>query len=172
MILKGFKEKSNKKYINSELKKRLVSESNKKIKTIGIIVNIDEALQLNWFNAIAHLLNAENKYVKLIAYTSEDKIKEASEVPAYNNKHLGWKGNVKHPGLKLFLDEEFDLLINYYTEDITTLKLFSVASKAKFKVGILQRDERINDLIIKTELSDFDTFKVELIKYLNILNKI
>ena len=45
-------------------------------------------------------------------------------------------------------------------------------SKAEFKVGILQTDERINDLIIKTKLKEFDVFKEELFKYLTILNKI
>ena len=172
MILKRFKEKSNKKYINSELKKRLVSESNKKIETIGVIVNIDETIHLNWFKTVAQLLNIENNYVKLVAYTSAEKIEKEVGVSTFNNKHLGWKGTIKHPDLKKFLSEDFDLLINYYTEDLTTLKLLSVASKAKFKVGLLQSDERLNDLIIKTELSDFDTFKSELIKYLNILNKI
>ena len=39
-------------------------------------------------------------------------------------------------------------------------------SKAKFKVGISNEDDRLHDLIIDVALKDQDTFKVELIKYL------
>ena len=52
------------------------------------------------------------------------------------------------------------------------LKLLTGTSKAQFKIGILQSDARLNDLIIKTNLKEFDVFKAELHKYLNILNKI
>jgi hypothetical protein len=45
-------------------------------------------------------------------------------------------------------------------------------SKGKFKIGILQSDERLNDLIIKTKLTQFDLFKAEVFKYLSILKKI
>ena len=44
-------------------------------------------------------------------------------------------------------------------------------SKGKFKIGIFQSDERLNDLIIKTELTQFDLFKAEVFKYLSILKK-
>jgi len=47
-----------------------------------------------------------------------------------------------------------------------------VASEAAFKIGIYQEDERLNDLIIKTQPKDLKTFKNELIKYLSILNKL
>ncbi|MGB1210876.1 MAG: DUF6913 domain-containing protein [Lacinutrix venerupis] len=58
------------------------------------------------------------------------------------------------------------------SNDTTPLKLLTVSSKSKFKVGVLETDERVNDLIIKTEMNDFKTFTSELKKYLNILNKI
>jgi hypothetical protein len=45
-------------------------------------------------------------------------------------------------------------------------------SKAKFKIGILQTDERLNDLILKTNIKQHEVFKEEVLKYLTILNKI
>ena len=45
-------------------------------------------------------------------------------------------------------------------------------SKAKFKVGISNEDDRLHDLIIDLPLKNQSTFKVELIKYLKTLKKI
>ena len=45
-------------------------------------------------------------------------------------------------------------------------------SKARFKVGISNEDERLHDLIIDVALKDQGTFKVELVKYLKTINKI
>jgi len=52
------------------------------------------------------------------------------------------------------------------------LKIATARSKAQFKIGILQTDTRLNDLIIKTNINEFDVFKNEVFKYLTILNKI
>ena len=90
----------------------------------------------------------------------------------YNPKDFGWKGTIKNPELDTFLNTKFDVLISYYEKEILELKLITVLSKAELKVGILQTDERINDLIIKTKLKEFEVFKEELFKYLTILNKI
>lgn len=172
MILKGFKEKSNKKYINSELKKRVVSGFQGKIKQVGIIVNSQELIDVKWFDALATELDVKQEAVHIIVYNAELKEDEAVFIPTYTLKDFGWKGAIKDKDLKQFLNTEFDALISYYKEDITLLKLLTVSSKAKFKIGILESDERINDLIIKTKTKAFETFKKELVKYLNILNKL
>ena len=70
------------------------------------------------------------------------------------------------------MDVPFDILISYFEKDVLELKLMTAKSKAKFKIGILQTDERLNDLIIKTSLKQFELFKKEVFKYLSILNKI
>ncbi|AUC81919.1 hypothetical protein [Lacinutrix sp. Bg11-31] len=172
MILKGFKEKSNKNYINSQLKMRVVSQSNTKTKRIGVIFNAEELTNVPIFNALAEELNTKKENIEIIAFKPQVKKEEKAYSPTYTLKHLGWKGTIKEAALKQFLNTEFDLLISYYKKETTPLKLLTVASKSKFKVGILETDERINDLIIKTEINDFKTFTSELKKYLNILNKI
>ena len=52
------------------------------------------------------------------------------------------------------------------------MPLLTATSKAEFKIGIQQTDERLNDFILKTKLKDFYLFKRELVRYLNILKKI
>ena len=90
----------------------------------------------------------------------------------FNSKDFAWNGKVKNVELQGFLDTKFDALISYYSKDELELKLLTAMSKAELKIGILQSDTSMNDLIIKTHLIEFDLFKSELFKYLTILKKI
>jgi len=173
MILKGFKEKSNKKYINKVLSERVIVTSKNKVQHVGILVNNNESVDYKWFNTVKNVLNKGDNVIEIIAFTNDKKKDESNEyIATYDLNDLGWNGTIKNANLKTFVDTNFDLLISYYTENSIQLKLLTTASKSKFKVGILQDDERINDLIIKTDLNDFKTFKIELEKYLKILNKL
>ena len=52
------------------------------------------------------------------------------------------------------------------------MKLLSVKTPARLKVGLGAQDPKVNDLILNTPLNDFKLFKGELKKYLKILNEI
>ncbi len=172
MILKGFKEKSIKKYLNKLLSEAHEYEADNKIESLGVIVNVDEIQDFNWFNELANALNIHPNKLKIIAFSTQKKETLNLWDDCYYAKDIGWKGVILNNDLKLFLDTKFDALLSYYEADITELKLITALSKAKFKIGILQSDERLNDLIINTKLNDFNVFKNEMFKYLTILNKI
>jgi len=172
MILKVFKEKSKKKYLNKMLSIRNLNVDEKVIKNLGIIIHIDEIDDFELFRGLAKELNVLQNNLKVIAYSSNEKNKHNSWDSCFINKDFGWNGTIKNIELKAFLDTEFDALISYYAQDELELKLLTTLSQAKFKIGILQTDTRLNDLIIKTNLKEFSVFKTELIKYLTILKKI
>ncbi len=172
MILKVFKEKSKKKYLNKMLSIRNVNVSEHKIKSLGIIIHIDEIDDFELFRGLSKELNILQNNLKVIAYSSNDKNKQNFWDTCFINKDFGWNGKIKNVELNTFLETEFDALISYYTQDEIELKLLTTLSQAKFKIGILQTDTRLNDLIIKTDLKEFNVFKKELIKYLTILKKI
>ena len=172
MILKGFKEKSKKNYINSQLKNRIIKEFNTKVASIGVVFNTDEINEIPDFNGLAQALGIEKEKVEVIAFKYRVEENESLFNPTFSSKQIGWRGVIKDQTLQQFLNKEFDILISYYKKDVTALKLITVASKAKLKVGVLETDERINDIIIKTEINNFSTFTSEIKKYLNILNKI
>ncbi|AXP83116.1 hypothetical protein CJ739_4058 [Mariniflexile rhizosphaerae] len=172
MILKGFKEKSIKKHINKLLSKRHVNVSDTKVESLGIIFNLDEVDDFEQFSALSSYLKVLPNRLKLIAFSSNKKDTLKSWDVCFNPNDFGWNGAIKNSELQTFLDTKFDVLISYYEAEVTELKLLTVLSKAQLKVGILQTDERINDLIIKTNLTEFNVFKTEVFKYLTILNKI
>lgn len=172
MILKGFKEKSNKKYLNKLLTERKVNVNADKVISLGIILNIDEINDFESLRELADHIKVRPNKLKIIAFSSSKKDGIHSWDECYNPKDFGWNGAIKNMELKAFLETEFDVLISYYQKEILELKLITAESKAKFKIGILQSDERLNDLIIKTNLKQFSLFKEEVFKYLTILKKL
>ncbi len=91
--------------------------------------------------------------------------------PVFSDKDLGWNGAVENSYALEFLSKEYDLLVNYYTRDTLIMKLMTVKTKARIKVGFAEIDPALNDLILQTKLQDFDTFKSELKKYLKVMNE-
>jgi len=172
MILEGFRKKSNEKYLNKLVSERHVNVDDNKIESLGVIVNIDENIDVELFKTLAEELKIHPNKLKVITFSENVKDDVISWDNCYNPKDFGWKGRIKNVELESFLDLKLDALISYYEEEILELKCITAASKAKLKVGILQTDERINDLIIKTNIKEFHVFKTELFKYLTILNKI
>ena len=172
MILKGFKQKSNKKYLNKLLAERKVNVNADEVVSLGVILNIDEINDFELFRVLADYIKVRPNRLKIIAFSSSKKDDIHSWDECYNSKDFGWNGVIKNMELKAFLETPFDVLISYYEKEVFELKLITAESKAKFKIGILQSDERLNDLIIKTSLKQFTLFKEEVFKYLTILKKI
>lgn len=165
MILKGFKRNSNKKFLNKLVEARKYFNDNFEIKTLGVIVYTSEFDDFKAFNNLAKEITVGVDKFKIIAYNTktESPIWDA----LYGPKDFGWNGDIKNTDLNGFLNTEFDLLISYYKADVLELKIMTAKSNSKFKIGILQTDNRLNDIIIKT--GQFNLFVTELKKYLTIL---
>ena len=85
----------------------------------------------------------------------------------YDFNDLSIFGKVKSQSLKVFINSNFDLLINYHLKSNNLLYLISSMSKSKFTLGFNPEDIRYNDLILDIKLLDFAFFKEESKKYLN-----
>jgi len=172
MILKSFKQNSTKKHLSKLLKSRQSFLNNNKIASLGVIINIDEVNDFESFSVLAKAMHVRPNKLKIIAFTSNIKEEVSVWDVCFNPKDFSWNGKIKNKELQDFLDIPFDALISYYAQDVLELKVLTATSKAKFKIGVLQSDNRLNDFIIKTNLKQFELFKNELIKYLNTFNKI
>jgi hypothetical protein len=172
MILKGFREKSIKKHINKLLSIEHSNVNNDTIESLGVILNINEIDDFEKFRELSTYLKIHPNKLKIIAYSDNKKEALQSWDVCFNPNDFGWKGVINNSELQSFLDTKFDALISYYEADVSELNLITALSKAHFKIGISECDERLNDLIIKTNLKEFDLFKDEIFKYLTILNKI
>jgi len=168
-----FKHKSGLKFLKAELAKPApVVERSKGITSIACLVDLDKFDNANLFYEFVEEFSLRPNAVKIIGYKSYYDKNSPYSTPVFSDKDLGWNGDIENSYVLEFLSREYDLLVNYYTEENLLLQLMSVKTKARVRVGFKEVDQSYNDLILDTPINDFKTFKMELKKYLKVFNEI
>ena len=72
--------------------------------------------------------------------------------------------------LRLFLEADFDLLINYFNSNSYEINLFSLKCKKKISAGFINTDSRVNDIIFNFSPNKKKLFIEEISKYVKIEN--
>jgi len=172
-IKEKFKIKSGLKFLNEAMKTPLVSVNRRHgITSVGCIVDMDMFTNPEVFFQFQDEYNLRPNAVKIIGYKSYYDKNSPYATPIFSDKDLGWNGDIANSYALEFLTREYDLLVNYYKADNLMMKLMSVKAKARFRVGFTEIDSYFNDLILDVPLADFKVFKVELKKYLAVLDEI
>jgi len=172
MFLKGFKEKSNQKYINKLLTEKIGGVNSNKIKTVGVILNLNEFTDYDAFKSFFKTLNVAETAIEIVGFIDKDKELQKFVGTCFSVKDFGWRDTFKNIELKNFLNKEFEALICFYKQDVVQLNLMAAASQANFKIGLSGLDDRLYDLIIDVKPEEISVFNNELKKYLTILNKL
>ncbi len=177
MFIRGlqdkFKVKSGLKYLKEEMgKPSLPVDREKGITSVGCIVDVDRFQKAELFYELIEEFSLRPNAIKIVGYKREYDKNSPYSIQMFSDKDLGWKGQIENGYVLEFLGREYDMLINYYEEDNLMMKLLSVKTQARLKVGLGPQDLKINDLILNTPLKDFKLFKTELKKYLKVLNEI
>ncbi|MBT8264989.1 MAG: hypothetical protein KJO41_03750 [Bacteroidia bacterium] len=172
MFLKRFRDKSNQKYINNILKSQKRVVHDRKIQTVGILLNFEEFNNLDQMRLLVKSIGIKDNRVKIISFIEDDKTKPNSWDSFFNPKDFSWKGKIKNTELEGFIQTEFDALICYFQKDCLELNMVTACSEANFKIGLSDHDPRLFDLIIDVEPRHLSVFKNEIQKYLKVLNKI
>ncbi|WP_431162035.1 DUF6913 domain-containing protein [Flagellimonas beolgyonensis] len=177
MFIRGlqdkFKVKSGLKFLKEEMDKPPKSIAREKgITSVGCIVDVDNFEKAESFYELIDEYALRPNAIKIIGYKREYDKNSPYAIQIFSDKDLGWKGQIENGYVLEFLGREYDMLINYYEEDNLMMKLLSVKTQARLKVGLGTQDAKVNDLILNTPLKDFKLFKSELKKYLKVLNEI
>lgn len=177
MFLKALKQKlkvkSGRKHLKQLFNKPLEKGSSSKgIMTIGCIVDLDKFDDTNLFYQFVEDFSLRPNSVKIIGYKEFYDKNSPYSTPVFSDKDLGWNGKIENSYALEFMSREYDLLVNYYTDDNLLLQLMTLNSKARIRVGFSEIDNNLNDLILNTPISNFGLFKKELKKYLKIFKEI
>lgn len=171
-MLEKIKKRALKKHTERNLKRRDLSQLNAKLKTLGFLV--DEAV-LQDFEPLydfSKSLGLFPKDVKAFTFLEVKKKLPSIRQNQINNKDFNWKGEIHHAAAVEFLETPFDVLVGIYKGTHEFLDLMVSESKAKFKVGCLDLDHRLFDLVLQVPAHDIRTLEIELKKYVTVLNKI
>ena len=172
MFLKLFRKRSNQKYINKILNSKRSKISEKKIRSVGIILSLEEFKDYDKIKEIFTDFGINENRIKFITYLSDKDFQLNHWDDYFSPEDFGWSGNITNIALNEFIDFKYDVLISYYRLDNTDLNLVTAKSKANFKIGISNFDQRLNDFIIDIGTEHVNVFRNELEKYLKGLNKI
>ncbi|CAN1521092.1 hypothetical protein MCEGE10_01092 [Flavobacteriaceae bacterium] len=168
-------------YIKNFLTKKIVNKSLSNVKLVATaskIITVGIVLDDSYFYEREALVQElvkqgiEEKHIKSLVFKDKIKKNEVFDCPIFCNVDLSWAATFSKPEVVNFINENFDLLINYYDVEKIPLMLLSNESKASFKVGFTSIDKRLNHFMINTNAENYTVFIYELFKYLKILNKI
>lgn len=163
-------------WAKKNVKKRLSNVSHvasaSSIKNIGIV--FDETYFYEKESLIKELVSKGIKQdaISILVFKNTIKKKEIIDYPAFSFKDLKWNTSFEKVVVNDFINQNFDMLINYYDTEKAALLLVSHLSKADFKVGFASVDKRLNHFMIDTNAENYKIFTEELFKYLKILNKL
>ncbi|WNM18317.1 DUF6913 domain-containing protein [Flavobacterium capsici] len=172
MFLNHIKEFITKKIVKNSLSNVNNSSSDILIKKVGII--FDETYFYEKSDLIKELTKNGIKEEDCSVLVFKNRLKKNTvyDYPHFTYKNLDWNGHISKKEVKDFINQPFDLLINYYDTEKAALMAVSSQSKSNFKVGFSTVDKRLNHFMITTNAENYKVFIEELFKYLKILNKI
>ena len=163
-------------FIKNNVKKRLSNvkhaTSSEPVQSIGII--IDD----RFLNELSGLIDEIKNFgfngtqIEYVVFKERIKKDETFDYSVFSYKDINWNGRFLPSKVADFCLKRFDLLISYYTDEKAALLLATHCSKASFKVGFSEVDNRLHHFMIKEDPKHYSVFVEELFKYLKILKKI
>jgi hypothetical protein len=166
-------------YIKNALAKKIVKKSlanfkliyvDSKIETIGVVIDAVYSERIESLMSDLVDQGIKKEHIQILVFRNNPK--EEISYPSFSLKDMNWSATFKNDSVDEFVNQHFDLLINYYDVEKAPLLLVSFLSKANFKTGFASIDKRVNHFIVNTLESNKGLFLSELLKYLKILKKI
>ena len=142
------------------------------IRSVGLI--FDGNLNIELENVLKELVEhgMDENQIKVLIFKNKINKNEVFKHELVTYQEFNFSGELTHSKAELFLNTNFDLLINYHEFDKPPLVYLSYLSKANFKVGLNTQDKTVNQFMVNTNINNCQLFVEELFKYLKILNKI
>lgn len=82
------------------------------------------------------------------------------------DKEINWQGKIRNYHADRLVEQDYDLLINYFDEPKLPLLLLSSSVRAKLRIGVEGIDDKYNDITIACKIKDEVVFAQEVKKVL------
>ncbi|MDG2396500.1 MAG: hypothetical protein P8M03_02480 [Flavobacteriaceae bacterium] len=145
-------------------KKTVVKNYNikRKIKNIGIIIGHNYDFDDFFIDNIALKFNVLKKNIFILDFNK----KKYQFVNNYQYKKddISFFGSLSGAS-KIFSNQDFDLLINYFNSNRFLMNIISLKCNKKISAGFINSDKRINDIVFSFSPDNKDVFLNEIIKF-------
>ena len=174
MGILNLKNKTANKFIKNQLKARASQKEFevKAIKRVGVLAELTLIQTYDFTKRLSEGFNMEPEDLRVFLFDPGGKDGAPETYRSCSEKDFGMFGKIKSEGLNRFVKRDFDLLINYCEPSHLYPKVIMLRSIAKMRAGFDHESNFFNDISIKVQGNDIDTFNKELLKYLQILKLI
>lgn len=145
--------------------------STNKIIKIGVLIENKQSFQKDVIGDLSRQFDLPKGNIDCLVFKNYAKKEELSSEFISEND-FGWSGSLNLNRLSEFVKNDYDLLINYGFEENLYLKVITLRSRSKFKIGFTSCDEGLYDLAVSDVTRNIETLDLETEKYLKILKKI
>lgn len=141
------------------------------VNEIGVLVDIAVFKNTDSFKTIPQVLGVPDAKLTILGYAGRKSKDQEYSIDVFFKKDVNNFGKLKNDKLTGFTNHDFDLLINYYSEEKYPLKLVSAYCKASLKVGFSGVDPVSNDLILNCDIQNDQLFFQLLSSYIKVIKK-
>ena len=143
----------------------------KSVKSVVILNNPDSNLSFENFKYLQKSLGLSDNQFDIFTFKQKkDNYNELRGIVA-TKEVFSIFGKIKSPEILEFLNNRYDLLIDFTNLSNVYEKYFSLLIKSDFRVGYIN-DEELYDLMINVPLGDIKSFIDESARYLKIIGLI
>ena len=137
----------------------------KEIKKIGVLIDSKSLLSPELI--LKELQNAGYAACRITVLQYDSSVTKNLDATtnSFGDKDILIMGKTS-PAVVHFCEQNFDLLINYFPENLPQLQLVSLRTKSKFRVGLSVVDRRLNDLIFSLPVKSPKLFFEQMNTYL------
>ena len=175
-VLEGFKSKQLEKYISTanatvQIQKRALPFS--AVHTIGILLDGKQDHVVQFVQQYQTELEEQGKLVSVFAYLSKASKNPNFPLPYFTKSDTNWFAKPNKKSVVDFIEQPFDLLLNFSSSKILALESICALSKAHFIIG--NGTNHFNyyyDFLLKLNNSNApDSFVENVQHYLNLQQK-
>ncbi len=175
-----------KKFIGRKVLSRLLKKSTKRqikscnifnAKSLGIVCLVNDKDEYKKVLNLIDFLRKEFSIaeVKVLAFFpfKEDPfyLKSKWGFDYFKLKDLNLFGFPNNTGVRNFINEEFDILLDLSKIDVVPLRFILHYSKSSFKVGNYSlSNESYYDMMIDIDINDYNEYILQIVNYLKMLN--
>jgi len=166
-------------YIDKKIKRALKKAiqvkdktSLSRIKRIAIFVDENSAFDSIAYKKLQNLFKLDSTHFKILTYKDKkSSYNEFNGVVVIEND-INWQGNINSKDVNDFLNNSFDILIDYTQHNNQSIQLIVAKIDSKLKVGYKDKNDELYDFMINVGTSEINMFNKEMIYYLSIMNLI
>ncbi|MDR0227792.1 MAG: hypothetical protein LBI72_01795 [Flavobacteriaceae bacterium] len=169
MVFNFIKKKALRKVVESVKLSAISADYTFEFQTVGIVLEKSEVSAIDKLIQCLKKQGVERHKIQILVYDAETLVKDMQGVHSYKMTDFDQTGNSTKQEVNSFIEQPFDLLISYYTQDVAPLVWVTAKSAASFKVGVSAVLNKVNHFSLDFAALNAEEYMGNLNRYVEIL---